>query len=105
MTEYTVSCIFNHKTIFRVNYQQHSSPCLKNIVNALSEPPLFFCDRIRSSFFGRIAQIVNDSGRVVERGATGELCTRGYSVMQGGYWGEPGKTAGMRAGWGSERCR
>ncbi len=43
---------------------------------------------------------MNDSGRVVERGATGELCTRGYSVMQGGYWGEPGKTAGMRAGMG-----
>jgi fatty-acyl-CoA synthase len=28
----------------------------------------------------------------VERGATGEFCTRGYSVMLG-YWDEPEKTA------------
>ncbi|HEY2442350.1 MAG TPA: AMP-binding protein [Streptosporangiaceae bacterium] len=33
-----------------------------------------------------------ESGVVVPRGATGELCTRGYSVMLG-YWGEPAKTA------------
>ncbi|WP_405525917.1 AMP-binding protein [Streptomyces avidinii] len=32
------------------------------------------------------------SGRTVPRGAPGELCTRGYSVMLG-YWGEPEKTA------------
>jgi fatty-acyl-CoA synthase len=30
--------------------------------------------------------------RIVERGETGELCTRGYSVMLG-YWEEPDKTA------------
>jgi fatty-acyl-CoA synthase len=41
-----------------------------------------------------------ESGVVVERGATGELCTRGYSVMLG-YWGEPDKTAEAidAAGW------
>ena len=41
-----------------------------------------------------------DTGRVVPRGATGEFCTRGYSVMLG-YWMEPGKTADTidRAGW------
>lgn len=41
-----------------------------------------------------------ESGLVVERGATGELCTRGYSVMLG-YWGEPEKTAEAidTAGW------
>jgi fatty-acyl-CoA synthase len=32
------------------------------------------------------------TGATVERGETGELCTRGYSVMTG-YWEEPDKTA------------
>jgi fatty-acyl-CoA synthase len=32
------------------------------------------------------------TGRTVPRGAPGELCTRGYSVMLG-YWDEPSKTA------------
>jgi fatty-acyl-CoA synthase len=41
-----------------------------------------------------------DTGRCVERGVAGELCTRGYSVMLG-YWNEPGKTddAIDRSGW------
>ncbi len=40
------------------------------------------------------------SGLTVDRGTTGELCTRGYSVMSG-YWGEPDKTAEVidMAGW------
>jgi fatty-acyl-CoA synthase len=33
-----------------------------------------------------------DTGLTVPRGQTGELCTRGYSVMLG-YWDEPDKTA------------
>jgi len=33
-----------------------------------------------------------DSGQTVPRGAPGELCTRGYSVMLG-YWEQPDKTA------------
>jgi fatty-acyl-CoA synthase len=33
-----------------------------------------------------------ETGVVLPRGATGELCTRGYSVMLG-YWDEPDKTA------------
>ncbi len=32
-----------------------------------------------------------ETGAVVERGATGEFCTRGYSVMLG-YWNDEGKT-------------
>jgi fatty-acyl-CoA synthase len=41
-----------------------------------------------------------DGGGTVPRGATGELCTRGYSVMRG-YWGEPERTAEAidAAGW------
>ncbi len=39
------------------------------------------------------SRIVDPStGAVLERGAIGELCTRGYSVMKG-YWNEPDKTA------------
>nr|WP_242657204.1 AMP-binding protein [Mycobacterium talmoniae] len=33
-----------------------------------------------------------DTGATVPRGAVGEFCTRGYSVMTG-YWNEPDKTA------------
>jgi fatty-acyl-CoA synthase len=41
-----------------------------------------------------------ESGRVVERGTPGELCTRGYSVMKG-YWNDPERTAEAidGAGW------
>jgi fatty-acyl-CoA synthase len=37
-------------------------------------------------------KIVDADGNTVERGAAGELCTRGYSVMRG-YWDEPERTA------------
>jgi fatty-acyl-CoA synthase len=37
-------------------------------------------------------KVVNSEGQVVPRGQTGELCTRGYSVMLG-YWGDAEKTA------------
>jgi fatty-acyl-CoA synthase len=51
----------------------------------------------RVSTVGRIhphveVKVVDLEGRVVPRGAPGELCTRGYSVMLG-YWDEPEKTA------------
>lgn len=37
-------------------------------------------------------KIVDDEGRIVPRGQTGELLTRGYSVMAG-YWADPERTA------------
>jgi len=51
----------------------------------------------RVSTVGRIhphleVKIVDERGRIVPRGVSGELCTRGYSVMHG-YWDEPERTA------------
>ncbi|ORA34935.1 AMP-binding protein [Mycobacterium aquaticum] len=52
----------------------------------------------RTSSIGRVhphleVKIVDpETGALVERGAPGELCTRGYSVMLG-YWDDPEKTA------------
>lgn len=45
-------------------------------------------------------KIIDGDGRVVPRGQTGELCTRGYNVMLG-YWEDPDRTAEAidRAGW------
>ena len=45
-------------------------------------------------------KIVDGEGRAVPRGATGEFCTRGYSVMKG-YWNDPDKTRDAidEAGW------
>ena len=45
-------------------------------------------------------KIVDEEGRIVTRGETGEFCTRGYSVMQG-YWGDRELTAEAVdvAGW------
>ena len=52
---------------------------------------------MRVSSIGRVhphleVKIIDGEGRIVPRGAKGELLTRGYSVMQG-YWGDPEKTA------------
>ena len=45
-------------------------------------------------------KIVDESGRIVPRGESGELCTRGYSVMIG-YWGAEDKTRDVldTGGW------
>jgi fatty-acyl-CoA synthase len=59
----------------------------------------------RVSTVGRIhphlqVKIIDENGRAVPRGARGELCTRGYSVMRG-YWNDEDKTreAIDAAGW------
>ncbi len=59
----------------------------------------------RVSTVGRIhphceVKIVDPQGHIVPRGNTGELCTRGYSVMLG-YWDDEKKTAEVldRNGW------
>jgi fatty-acyl-CoA synthase len=51
----------------------------------------------RVSTVGRVhphveVQVVDEDDKIVERGQTGELCTRGYSVMTG-YWDDPERTA------------
>ncbi len=59
----------------------------------------------RVSTIGRVhphieVKVIGPDGRVVTRGTTGELCTRGYSVMLG-YWGDRERTEGVidAAGW------
>jgi fatty-acyl-CoA synthase len=51
----------------------------------------------RTTTVGRIqphleVKIVDPLGNIVPVGETGELCTKGYSVMRG-YWGDDAKTA------------
>jgi fatty-acyl-CoA synthase len=61
--------------------------------------------QMRVDSVGRIhphleVKLVDPRGRVVPRGQPGELCTRGYSVMQG-YWDDPVRSAEVidAAGW------
>ncbi len=44
-------------------------------------------------------KVVDGDGALVERGVSGELCTRGYSVMLG-YWDDPERTADVIDGDG-----
>ena len=58
----------------------------------------------RVSTVGRIiphleVKIVDENGEIVPIGQKGELCTKGYSVMQG-YWKDEARTAeALRDGW------
>ena len=50
----------------------------------------------RTSTVGRVhphveVKIIDADGRIAPRGTSGELCTRGYSVMRG-YWADPERT-------------
>jgi fatty-acyl-CoA synthase len=60
---------------------------------------------LRVSTVGRIqphleVKLIDTDGKIVPRGVSGELCTRGYSVMQG-YWGDQTRTAEVldNEGW------
>ena len=77
-------------------------PILQSWGMTETSPVSFQSDRddpldLRVSTVGRIqphleTKIVDIDGNTVPRGETGELCTRGYSVMLG-YWGDPEATA------------
>ena len=45
-------------------------------------------------------KIVDENGKIVAPGVSGEFCARGYHVMRG-YWGDPEKTSGVidDSGW------
>ena len=60
---------------------------------------------LRVSTVGKIqphleVKLIDTDGKIVPRGVSGELCTRGYSVMQG-YWEDQTRTAEVldTAGW------
>ena len=58
----------------------------------------------RVSTVGRVlphieVKVIDEQGNTVPRGVTGELCTKGYSVMSG-YWDDPERTAeALVDGW------
>src|SRR5215831_13229387 len=98
------------ETMRRVVYQMHMREV--TIAYGMTETsPVSFQSRVddpidrRVSTVGRIhphveVKIVDDAGRIVPIGKSGELCTRGYCVMRG-YWedGERTREAIDDAGW------
>jgi fatty-acyl-CoA synthase len=81
------------------------------ICYGMTEAPVSFqtspADTIaeRTGTVGRIqpnveAKIISETGQIVERGVTGEICVRGYNTMIG-YWGDSGATAATKdeKGW------
>lgn len=54
-------------------------------------------DKLRAETVGYPGQhvevkLIDSDGRIVDIGQQGEMCVRGYVVMQG-YWEDPAKTA------------
>ena len=93
----------------RVNTQMHMTEV--TIAYGMTETsPVSFQSSIddpldkRVSTVGRVmphleVKIVDGDGRIVPVGEKGELCTKGYSVMQG-YWADAARTAeAVRDGW------
>jgi fatty-acyl-CoA synthase len=98
------------ETMRRVVHQMHMREI--TIAYGMTETsPISFQSRVddpierRVSTVGRIhphveVKIVDEAGRIVPIGKSGELCTRGYCVMHG-YWEDPERTreAIDEAGW------
>ena len=94
----------------RVVGEMHCSEMVIGYGMTETSPVTFLCDtddpiERQVSTVGRIfphveAKIINDEGRIVPPGETGELLARGYGVMQG-YWDDPERTAEAIdvAGW------
>lgn len=81
------------------------------ICYGMTEAPVSFqtspADTIaeRTGTVGRIqpnveSKIISETGQIVERGVTGEICVRGYNTMIG-YWGDQAATAATKdeQGW------
>ena len=66
----------------------------------VTEDGLFVIGFHRDSDDDTVLEIIDDNGRIVAPGKTGELLSRGYNVMQG-YWDDPQLTAESIdvAGW------
>jgi len=70
--------------------QTETSPV--NHMTAIDAPIDKRCETVGKVGPHQEIKIVNENGKVVPLGEKGELCCRGYSVMQG-YWNDPEKTA------------
>ncbi|OUS24594.1 AMP-binding protein [Gammaproteobacteria bacterium 45_16_T64] len=70
--------------------QTETSPV--NHMTAIDAPIDKRCETVGKVGPHQEIKIINEEGKVVPLGEKGELCCRGYSVMQG-YWNDPEKTA------------
>ncbi|MBV1920370.1 MAG: AMP-binding protein, partial [Pseudomonadales bacterium] len=70
--------------------QTETSPV--NHMTAIDAPIEKRCETVGKVGPHQEIKIVDENGKVVALGEKGELCCRGYSVMQG-YWNDPERTA------------
>ncbi len=70
--------------------QTETSPV--NHMTAIDAPIEKRCETVGKVGPHQEIKIVDENGKVVALGEKGELCCRGYSVMQG-YWNDPQRTA------------
>ena len=70
--------------------QTETSPV--NHMTAIDAPINKRCETVGKVGPHQEIKIVDENGKVVALGEKGELCCRGYSVMQG-YWNDPERTA------------